>query len=52
LLTRHVDSLRETVRKVRQAHPFDIHGWVLLPHHLRCVIRCRKGMRILLCDCG
>jgi putative transposase len=38
LLTRHIDLLREVVKKVRQRHPFIIHGWVVLPEHLHCVI--------------
>lgn len=38
LLTRHVDLLRDTVRSVRRRHPFTIHGWVVLPDHLHCVI--------------
>ena len=38
LLTRHVDLLRQTVRSVRKRHPFLIHGWVVLPDHLHCVI--------------
>jgi len=38
LLIRHVDLLREAVRSVRQRHPFVIHGWVVLPDHLHCVI--------------
>ncbi len=38
LLIRHVDLLREVVRAVRQRHPFIIHGWVVLPDHLHCVI--------------
>jgi putative transposase len=38
LLTRHVDVLREVVRGVRQRHPFMIHGWVVLPDHLHCVM--------------
>jgi len=33
-----VDLLREVVRSVRQRHPFIIHGWVVLPSHLHCVI--------------
>jgi putative transposase len=39
LLVRHVDILRESVRKVRSAHPFRIHGWVVLPGHLHCVLQ-------------
>ena len=38
LLTRHVNVLREAVRVVRQRYPFIIHGWVVLPDHLHCVI--------------
>lgn len=38
LLIRHVNLLRETVRMVRQRHSFIIHGWVVLPEHLHCVI--------------
>jgi putative transposase len=38
LLTRHVDVLRKVVRGVRRRHPFVIHGWVVLPDHLHCVI--------------
>ena len=38
LLTRRVDLLREVVRAVRLRHPFQIHGWVVLPEHLHCVM--------------
>jgi putative transposase len=38
LLVRHIDLLRSTVASVRQRHPFQIHGWVVLPEHLHCVI--------------
>jgi putative transposase len=38
LLTRHIDALRESVRLVKRRHPFRIHGWVVLPDHLHCVI--------------
>jgi putative transposase len=38
LLVRHIDLLRATVASVRQRHPFQIHGWVVLPEHLHCVI--------------
>ena len=43
LLTRHAGLLRETVRSVRQRHPFTIHGWVVLPDHLHCVIELPAG---------
>jgi len=38
LLIRHVNVLREVVASVRRRHPFHIHGWVVLPEHLHCVI--------------
>jgi putative transposase len=38
LLTRQVELLRAAVRSVRHRHPFTIHGWVVLPDHLHCVI--------------
>ncbi|SEN12639.1 REP-associated tyrosine transposase [Nitrosomonas marina] len=38
LLTRHIGLLRTSVATVRKAHPFVVHGWVVLPDHLHCVI--------------
>lgn len=38
LLVRHIRHLREVVRQVRRAHPFAIHGWVVLPDHMHCII--------------
>lgn len=38
LLTEHIDLLRDSVREVRRRFPFTIHGWVVLPEHLHCVI--------------
>lgn len=38
LLVRHIDSLRMAVRHVRNKHPFNIHGWVVLPDHMHCMI--------------
>ncbi len=32
LLTRHIERLRDAVRTVRRAHPFDIHGWADWPY--------------------
>jgi len=43
LLIRCIDLLRETVRSVRQRHPFKIHAWVVLPEHLHCVIELPQG---------
>jgi putative transposase len=42
-LTRHVETLREAVRAVRQRHPFAIHAWAVLPDHLHCVIELPAG---------
>ena len=38
LLIKHIDVLRTVVSSVRRAHSFAIHGWVVLPDHLHCVI--------------
>ncbi len=38
LLTRRIDLLRSVVLSVRLRHPFRIHGWVVLPEHLHCVM--------------
>jgi putative transposase len=38
LLIRQVDMLRQTVHSVKNRHGFRIHGWVVLPDHLHCVI--------------
>ena len=38
LLVKHIDVLRNVVKKVKNKHPFIIHGWVVLPEHFHCVI--------------
>jgi putative transposase len=38
LLTRNIEVLRQVVGQVRRTHPFQIHGWVVLPDHLHCLI--------------
>ena len=43
LLVRHIDVLRDSVRTVRRSHPFLIHGWVVLPDHLHCLIELPPG---------
>lgn len=43
LLTRHITLLRRVVAEVRRRHPFHIHGWVVLPEHLHCVIELPAG---------
>ncbi len=37
LLVDHVDVLRATLRRVRQAHPFHIDAMVVLPDHLHAI---------------
>jgi len=36
-LTTHITALREAVREVRRAHPFEIVAWVVLPEHMHTV---------------
>lgn len=43
LLVRHVDMLRQAVRLTRRDHPFVIHGWVVLPDHLHCILELPPG---------
>lgn len=43
LLTRHIESLRAVVRQVQAAHPFTIHGWVVLPEHFHCILEKPPG---------
>jgi putative transposase len=38
LLIRHTQSLRESVKTVKAHHPFEIHGWVVLPENMHCLI--------------
>lgn len=37
LLTDHIDALRQSVRIVKQRHPFESVAWVVLPDHLHAV---------------
>jgi putative transposase len=37
LLTDNIDLLRQSFRKVKQAHPFKIDAMVVLPEHLHCI---------------
>lgn len=37
LLVRHIDVLRDSIRRVRRVHPFAIDAWVVLPEHTHCV---------------
>ena len=38
ILVEHIEILRNAVAAVRRRHPFHIHGWVVVPDHLHCVI--------------
>lgn len=37
LLLRHVELLRDVVRRVHRDYPFTIDAWVVLPEHMHCV---------------
>jgi putative transposase len=43
LLTANIDLLRNVVRSVKQRHPFIIHGWVVLPDHIHCILELPPG---------
>ena len=43
LLVKNADLLRKVVRSVQARHPFRIHGWVVLPEHMHCVIELPPG---------
>jgi hypothetical protein len=36
-LVRHIDVLREAIRKTRKERPFLIDAWVVLPDHMHCI---------------
>jgi len=38
LLVRHIDVLREAVRRTRAERPFHIDAWVVMPDHIHCVL--------------
>ncbi len=38
LLVRHIEDLRNAVRRTRAERPFHIDAWVVLPDHLYCVL--------------
>jgi len=43
LLVRHVDALRDAVRRTRRERPFHIDAWVVLPEHMHCIITLPEG---------
>ncbi len=45
LLTENIDRLREAVRTVRMAHPFEIVAWVVLPEHMHAIWTLPEGDR-------
>ena len=43
LLVKQIEHLRNSVSLVKRNHPFVIHGWVVLPEHMHCVIELPEG---------
>jgi putative transposase len=43
LQTRHIEALRESVRRTRNERPLHIDAWVVLPDHMHCVITLPEG---------
>jgi putative transposase len=43
LLVRHIDVLRDAVRRVRAEQPFEIVAWVVLPDHLHAIWTLPEG---------
>lgn len=42
-LTDHIDTLRDSVARIRQARPFRIDGWVVLPEHMHAIWTLPEG---------
>ena len=43
LLIDHIEQLRDSVRKVRSAHPFESIAWVVLPDHMHAIWTLPEG---------
>ncbi len=43
ILVRHMDGLREVIKKVKEDHPFSIVAMVILPEHLHTIWRLPSG---------
>ena len=43
LLVEHIDLLRASVAKVKEAHPFAIIAWVVLPEHMHAIWKLPDG---------
>jgi putative transposase len=40
---RHVDALRDAIRRVRTRAPFRVDAWVVLPDHMHCLWSLPEG---------
>lgn len=38
-LIQHIDNLRQAIKHTRNKYPFRIHGWIVLPDHMHCIIQ-------------
>ncbi|WP_367154195.1 transposase [Methylomonas sp. HYX-M1] len=43
MLIQHIQFLRDSIKSVKANHPFKIHGWVVLPEHMHCLIELPKN---------
>ncbi|WP_051304981.1 REP-associated tyrosine transposase [Chitinilyticum litopenaei] len=43
MLVERIELLRAAVQTVKRSHPFIIHGWVVLPEHLHCILELPPG---------
>ena len=43
LLTDHIEPLRQSIRRVRTSHPFEILAMAVLPDHLHCIWQLPEG---------
>ncbi len=43
LLVRHIEALREAVRRTRRERPFVIDAWVVLPEYMHCILTLPEG---------
>ena len=43
LLVRHIDALRDAVRRLRTRAPFRVDAWVVLPDHMHCLWSLPEG---------
>jgi putative transposase len=49
LLIREIDLFCQVVRRVKQAHPFHIDAWVVLPEHMHCLFTLPPEIVALAC---